>query len=563
MSVNKNNIIKTMGCVISGYGWASLAQAQPVPDAGSILRDQLKPALELPVRPAPPVKSEDAIRAAPVTTASRMVLGGIRISGNTIFELPELLAQVQDFVGKDVGLAELDQIAARLTRHYREHGYMVARAYLTRAYVPVPDSKEGIAEIIVIEGRFGTVITNNRSRVRDGVVRGYTGSLSGRVVREHELERKLLLLNDLTGDARGTLQTGKNAGETDLAVELRAAPVVSGSIEVDNHGNRYTGANRVGIRLDASSPLGLGDALSARLTKGFDGLEYARFSYHLPIGGDGLRLGAAYSATRYQLGKTFAALDAQGEAANTSLYVSYPFIRARNMNLRGQVSYEHGDFEDQVNATATATDKQTRTVNVALSGDVYDGAGVTVFSLNFGRGNLNIETPKVRVDDDSSARTHGSYSKWSLNLLRLQSLSERASLYVSIAGQKAGKNLDSSEKFVLGGANGVRAYPQGEATGDSGYVATAELRYVLDAAKLPGVLRPFVFVDAGAVTINENSFAAGINRRRLAGAGLGVSWEKAKDFSVQITLAARLGNQTVTSDTDRHGRVWVQATKHF
>jgi hypothetical protein len=30
-----------------------------------------------------------------------------------------------------------------------------------------------------------------------------------------------------------------------------------------------------------------------------------------------------------------------------------------------------------------------------------------------------------------------------------------------------------------------------------------------------------------------------------------------------VTLATRLGNQPVVSDTDRHTRGWVQAIKHF
>jgi hemolysin activation/secretion protein len=117
---------------------------------------------------------------------------------------------------------------------------------------------------------------------------------------------------------------------------------------------------------------------------------------------------------------------------------------------------------------------------------------------------------------------------------------------------------------VLGGANGVRAYPWGEASGDSGYVATAELRYTFNVAALPGVLQPFVFVDTGGVTLNENPFIAGVNTRHLSAGGVGLTWVKANDFQVKLTLATRLGNQpSVSSDTDRHTRGWVQAIKYF
>jgi hypothetical protein len=48
---------------------------------------------------------------------------------------------------------------------------------------------------------------------------------------------------------------------------------------------------------------------------------------------------------------------------------------------------------------------------------------------------------------------------------------------VKLRGQWADTNLTSSEKFSLGGNDAVRAYPTGEAPGDRGWLATAELRY--------------------------------------------------------------------------------------
>ena len=557
----KSNTYVTLGCALS-----LTAQAQVAPDAGAIQRAQQKPALEVPAPPAPRLKIEEHEYPRPQPASGSLVLTRVHITGNTVFAEPELLALFSSVIGKEVSLDELNEATARITRHYRERGYMVARAYLTRAYLPLPQRKDGIAEIAIIEGRFGKVQTGNRTRVRDSVVRAYTDSLAGSVVRERDLERKLLLLNDLAGvqEARGSLQAGERVGESDLGVELRAAPALSGSVELDNHGNRYTGANRLSLRMDVANPLALGDTLSARVTKGFEGLEYARAAYQLPLGSDGFKLGAAYAASRYRLGKTFAPLAAQGESANYTFNASYPLIRSRRLNLHSQVSYDYSRFQDRVNSTGTLTDKETQVTNLALTGDAHDSSGgVSVFMLNYGHGRLNIETPAARADDERSARTHGHYDKWSLNLLRLQSLSARTSLYLSFAGQKARKNLDSSEKFVLGGANGVRAYPQGEAAGDSGYIAAAELRYTLDMAPLPGVLRPFVFVDGGAVTVNEQPYAAGANHRHLAAAGFGLWWAKARDFQVQLTVATRLGNERVTSETDRRTLGWVQLIKYF
>lgn len=556
--------IKTITYVILGSVASGLASAQTVPDAGSILRDQQKPALQLPSRPAPPLKVDEPTRPALQPSAERFLLKAFRISGNSAYGEAELAALLQQYLGKEMGFADLESAAARLTRHYRERGYLVARAYL-----PAQQIKDGVVEIAVLEGRFGSVKLNNGSRVRDSVIGRHTAPLQGALVHELRLERKLLLLNDLpgVGEARATLSPGAKTGETALDVAVAGAPPVSGQVELDNHGNRFIGANRATARLALASPLGLGDALSAQFTKGFDGLEYARAGYQVPLGGDGFKIGGAYATTRYQLRKSFGPLDATGESDSYTAEASYPLVRTRNHNLYLRMAYQLNEFEDRVGTLGTQIERNTRALQAGLSGDARDGVlggGISAFSLTYARGHLEFESPAARAADDASARTQGRSHKWNLHVLRLQSLGVNTALFVSLAAQKANRNLDSSEKFALGGANGVRAYPQGEAAGDSGYLASAELRYSVTFDELPGVLQPFLFADGGSVKINEQPFLAGAsNWRHLAGGGIGLTWAKANDFQVKLTLATRIGTQRALSDTDRHTRGWLQGIKYF
>lgn len=211
-------------------------------------------------------------------------------------------------------------------------------------------------------------------------------------------------------------------------------------------------------------------------------------------------------------------------------------------------------------STSTVTDRSSRAMSVGLSGDVSASSRVTAFSLAAVSGRLEIETPAARTIDDATARSNGRFSKLAFSALHLQALSNAWSLYLSVYGQAAGKNLDSSEKMTLGGANGVRAYPQGEASGDTGYVATLELRYAMNTAF--GVLQPFVGYDAGAITINENAFGTAANRRHLGGYAAGVSLIKAADYQLKLTVAAR-GSQPAVSDKDKSARAWVHLSKYF
>jgi hemolysin activation/secretion protein len=49
----------------------------------------------------------------------------------------------------------------------------------------------------------------------------------------------------------------------------------------------------------------------------------------------------------------------------------------------------------------------------------------------------------------------------------------------------------------------------------------------------------------------------------LSGAGLGVYWTRAQDFSVKAFYARKLGSEEALSAPDKGGRVWVQAVKYF
>jgi hemolysin activation/secretion protein len=103
------------------------------------------------------------------------------------------------------------------------------------------------------------------------------------------------------------------------------------------------------------------------------------------------------------------------------------------------------------------------------------------------------------------------------SLARIQSLTEKVDVYGRASAQWAKGNLDSSEKFGLGGINGVRAYPSGEGYGDSGWLAQVELLYAA------GFCVPYLFYDVGNVTLNHTPWgASGDNHRSIAGAGAGV-----------------------------------------
>jgi hemolysin activation/secretion protein len=542
---------------------SSAAYAAPVaPDAGATSRELEKQPMPNAPKAVAPLRSEEAVAAQPAAADDiKITVKAIRITGNSLFATAELEALVANLLGGEHTFAELDAGAARISAYYRERGYVVARAYL-----PAQDIKDGIVAINVMEGIIGQLNINNQSRVSDKAANSHLSKVqSGVALQGKRVDRAILLLNDTAGvgGARASLQPGASVGTSDLLIELDPSKAYSGSIEADNYGNRYTGENRLGAALALNSPLKIGDQLTLRALGSNGGMSYTRLAYQLPIGGDGLKLGAAYSDTRYKLIQEFASLQAHGTATSSSLYATYPVVRSQFTNLSTTLTYESKKLADYTDVPVSTVDKQVQLANLGLAGNNQDmlmGGGMSSFDLSLVTGKLGMDATSLATDA-TTANSDGSFTKLDYNLSRLQHLSDKNTLSVALSGQQANKNLNSSEKFSLGGATGVRAYPQGEGSGDQGWMANVEVRRAL-RDNLQGV----VFYDAGAVITNRNAYAATVNNRDIAGAGLGVNAQyKAMQLKTYVAWQTGAGGQAQSEPATitRNLRLWVQMSAAF
>ena len=541
---------------------AQSALAQQPPSAGGQLQ-QIPPA---PAAPRAPPDIRIQPQTAPAAEGADQVkipVRSLRVSGNRVYSEAELIEIARFRSGSELSLADLREMAARITAHYRAHGYFVALAYL-----PQQEVKDSTVTIAVSEGQYRNVAVNNTSKLSDRVVRGnLDGINSGDPILLEPLESRLLLLSDLPGvNVSSTLVPGATLGTSDLLVDIKPGKLVSGSVDVDNAGNYYTGEWRVGATVNLNNPLGLGDVASLRLLTSGDGLKYARASYQLQLGRG--QVGVAYSKLDYRLGKEFEALGAHGTVGIASVFGRYPLIRSRNSNLYAQLAYDDARFRDVIDSVPLVTDRKTQVVRAGVSGDHADsvaGGGQTSYGLTWSSGKLDIQTPAALAIDATTARSNGHFNKLSLHLARSQSLGGPFSLYAGINGQVASKNLDVSEKMELGGMYAVRAYPEGEAYADEGYVVTLEARMELPSfwQRMPGHLQLVAFADAGSVRTSHSPWTSGDNRRSLSGAGVGAVWSDPGNFMLRAYYAHKLGNEKATSSPDKSGRFWIQGVKYF
>lgn len=552
---NKHKLWGVLVLLAQG-GWA-----QTLPSAGGQL--QQIPSVPAPAGSVTPLEVRPVpAPAVPAGADTVFTAQTLRVTGASVYDEAELV-RVSGFVpGQALGLQALHGMAERITQHYRQNGFLVARAYL-----PAQQILDGVVTLAVLEGRYGEVKLLNSSALDHQVPRELlTGLHPGEVIAAAPLEERLLLLSEVPGvQVRSSLVPGSRLGLSDLVVNVSPGDRISGSVDMDNAGNRYTGENRIGATLHVNNPTGRGDLASLRVLTSGSGLRYGRGAYQLPVGRG--QVGLAYSDLAYRLDHEFEAVGANGHARSASLFGTYPLWRSRQGRMSLGWTLETKRFEDRLDALPTVTRKRAQVAVASLFGDQRDrlgGGGWVSYSVAWSHGVNDIRTPAARAVDADTARSNGHYNKLAFTLSRLQRVSDSLSFFAGLSGQTASKNLDVSEKMELGGMYGVRAYPEGEAYADEGYLLTLEARQQLRmSARVPGQVQLAAFMDTGRVRINHRAWTTDRAQRELIGAGVGAYWSRARDFSVKAFYARKLGSEDALSAPDKSGRVWLQAVKYF
>ena len=551
---------------------AMSAFAQGLPPTGGDTLRNIERSL-----PAPITSPDGASIEIPETPALssmsesvRVPVNGYRITGNTVFQESALLALIAHRTGT-LTLEELGQVADEVATYYRDHGYL-----LTQAYLPEQEIEQGIVTIAVLEGRYDEIKIDSSARLSDRQVQGIlkqpicnADDCSGALIKRQALERGLLLLNDTPG-AHGAarLSPGQKIGTSRLDVGVEADPFVRGSVQLDNMGNYYSGNTRAIGTLQLNSPWGIGDQLTVQgvATTGHGDLQYGMLDYGLPIGYSGMRFNARGSYLRYELGGRYEPLEANGTVKSGDATLSYPFIRTLSGNLHGSLSYGVRSFNDEIDAVdADAERRLENRVEANLSGDLRDtlfsSRALNSLSVLYTRGELELKDPAAQFVDSLTTRAMGDYDKWMVNYSRLQLLNGRSGLYLRISAQGTEDNLDSYEKFALGGPYSVRAYPAGEILADKAVLFTVEWRQQLPFPWGRG-LEGILFYDRARGTLNADPWTDSDNHVTLDGVGAGLNYRINERMLLSSTLAFR-GDREMTAAPDEHYQFYLSLSTAF
>lgn len=501
----------------------------------------------------------------------KFVLKSVNIDGVTAFSEQELASVYGNRVGSQISLTDVYTIAAELTNKFRNSGYI-----LTQVVVPPQTIDGGGVRLKVVEGYIDQVVVEGQgSEKENGLVREYANAIhTGGALNVRELERSLLLINDLPGvEARSVLSPSKTkTGAADLRI-IVARDDFDGLLSMDNYGSRFLGPLQTSAAGSFNSLLGMNEkittqvVLAPQLGESFE-LAYLMASYQEPIFDQGTTVEVLGSFTDTDPGWTLDDFHVSGQSNYLRVKVDHPFIRGRSQNLHGHVSLDMRNLQSRNDVETPSKTDRIRALRVGGRYEILDtllGVGVNSVDLEVSQGLDILGASNDR--DPRLTRLAGdpTFTKLTADLQRLQRVTSNVNVLLNVSGQWAGQALLSSEEFGIGGMHIGRGYDPSEIVGDDGLAGKAEIQWN-EPYKIQS---PYVndyqlysFYDAGVVWNKDATTSAG-KRDSITSVGLGLRaqlFDKTTDAGLAVAFPL---TREVATEESTHPEYFFNVSRKF
>ncbi|HDL8053062.1 ShlB/FhaC/HecB family hemolysin secretion/activation protein [Yersinia enterocolitica] len=588
-SRNQNNF--SYRVIISILFFCSQAVAAPkvinVPNAGAISNEIQQTTQEALLAPQKAEVKLSPLISPPsigrTTATETIILREVRFEGDTQLlqsgagNNKALRGAIIPWLGQSLTFSDLQAMTLAVTRFYRQQGFVAAQAIL-----PPQTIREGMVVIRIIAGRLDNPEVNNLSRLNTDFATaviesnscskevGFFGNkdCAASPAELSRLERTALILNEIPGvDAALALKPGAKSGMTRIYADITPGQAAMGYIGIDNQGNDYSGHNRLLVGAAINNLTGWGDQLRTDLLLSssadvFNGM----LDYNFPINTYGTRAVLNYSYLDYTLKGPFEILDARGHSNRWGINLSHPWIRNSAARIDANAGYHQSKMRDAL----ILLPEQKRNLD---AGEFGIGGTFSAVPRGLSHFNLLGTVGHLSLDDEFSQSMNsltgigGTFARFNYRAGHDQGFGPYFSFFNQFTGQMASKNLDSSQKLLLGGPLAVRAYGLGEGAVDKGTLFTTELRtrwqpLLLDWAGVGNQITVAAFFDQGWGSYFRQPIEGLTgNNINLSGFGAYITLSRPADYFLNLTWAHRTG-QAATSQPD-NDQLWLSAYKLF
>ncbi|WP_298302432.1 ShlB/FhaC/HecB family hemolysin secretion/activation protein [uncultured Erythrobacter sp.] len=488
------------------------------------------------------LKIEQAEQApeADLSPGKEFTVSSIIISGNRAMSDTEFVDLIEEYTSRPLTQQDLSTLATRVAVRARFHGYIFATAT-----VPRQDLDLGVLRIELDEGRIDEV---RLAGAQDpAIARQLAPLVSSQPVTKEELERRLLLADDISGVRILETSFDKEGSRGVLLVKTQRSNA-SSYVEMRNNGSRQVGPVRARIDVDFNGLISSGDEID--LSFGTtplqpSELQFARGSYKIVVDASGLELGAHLSYSRTEPGAFLSDREIAGRFVRAGVSAEYPLKRRRELSLWVVGEFEVTDLEqDRFGELARRDRVPALRAGVYSRGKLADGWFSGRLIASRGLDILSATDPGDLLASrlDASARFSSLYGWFAWN----RSLADSFSVALGARGQIASDPVLATEDIGLGGTSFLRGYDFNERSGDNGVMGFGELRYDWRGK---GFWLPrgqaYIFADGGVVSNLEDGFGGG----SLASAGGGVRLDLTRDLDLGVEVAVPLTGERRDSDS--------------
>lgn len=492
-----------------------------------------------------------------------------QVEGNSVLPVAAIEQALAPHLGPGRAMKDVEAAREALEAAYQKAGYLTV-------LVDIPEQRieQGVVRLAVLEGRVGALyVSGSRWHDQGWIRQRVAGVAPGTVPNFNEVQQQLASVNR-SEDRRvqPVLKPGRLPGTVDVDLQVEDQLPLSGSAELNNHHSRDTDELRASATLRYDNLFQRDHSLSLTLVTAPTAPEQSQvaiLNYGIPLdGGDSWSASLTWSdsdietlggtqvlsrGTTWGLRRHIAWPHASGTAV-LSLGADYKNLKEKvdlSTPLRylpWQVAYADGWQEGETQLQ----------LNLGLSFAIGRLLQREVF-CPIGAGDTTTKSDQFACKRYGASPSFGAFKvdgRWNERLPAWGG----AQLRLRLGGQLASGPLVSAEQYSLGGAETVRGYLEGEASGDHGVLGSIEWRTANmvppgDTGLAWRSLSLLAFAEGGATFITQ-ALPGQDQRSGLIGTGFGLRLASERiEASLDFARAGRDSGSTPAGDWRAHARL--------
>ncbi|WP_330984957.1 MULTISPECIES: ShlB/FhaC/HecB family hemolysin secretion/activation protein [Enterobacterales] len=449
-------------------------------------RESLKRAAPL-IRPSQP--ELPASTSGPCFTVHRIVLDDV-----TLIDARKQQKLLAPWLNQCLDMARINQLTNTVSDWYISRGYITSRAFLTEQ-----DLRSGELHLAILEGRLEKIRMDGAPERE--LKMAFPG-LEGHILNLRDIEQGMEQINRArTTPVQIEILPGSKQGWS--IANLTATPEfpLSGSVSVDNSGQKSTGVGQINAGLTGNNLLGLADSwfVSGGRSSAFSNSKDAQNF----AAGVSVPYGYSLFDYSYSWNNYLSTIDNNGyiwrSSGDTETHrFNFSHVLFRNGDIKTGVSVGLSHRINRNYLDDILLQSSSRKLTSLLFGVNHTQkilGGVATLNPTFSRG-----MPWFDAENDGNKNgdlPKAQFRKWSLNASYQRPVADNLWWLASAYGQWTPDRLYGSERMTIGGESSVRGFKEQSISGDNGAYWRNELNYTLFTLPVIGQVNALAAIDGG------------------------------------------------------------------